>query len=603
MNEFMREKIQQYFLLRLHSSQQLIEKVRRNIYYLGTVRLLIVVAMVVFSYLLRTQEIYIVGSVIFLGTVLFLLVLQKWNSLQKRKDYLETSVVCDKNELDALEYRFDAFDGAPERVEMIHPFSLDLDIFGKHSLFQSINRTTKTYGKQILINRFEEPLLSPELIIKRQQAIKELSSKPDFMHHFQVTGRMNQDNDTDKREIEEFVSQPDYIRYKKFWKTLRFVFPLLWIIIIVLSIVNIISLMQFIFIYIFTLIVSESQAKRINRLHSKIGKKVAALSSYSQLIQSVEQETFESETLLKLQSYFLKEGKPTSAIIARLAQLAGELEQRSNLFAHLLFNPFFLWDISKTIQIDSWKESYGNQLIEWIKSLGEFDAFVSLANFAFTHPDYAFPELTADYFTFQGKNLGHPLMKHESCVRNDIEILKHPYYLIITGANMSGKSTYLRTIGINFVLACIGAPVCASTLRLTPAILFTSLRTSDSLNDNESYFFAELKRLKMIIDRLEAGEKLFIILDEILKGTNSIDKQKGSLALIQQLIRLQSCGIIATHDLLIGGLEKEFPDNVKNYHFDADIIDDELSFSYLIKEGIAENMNACFLMKKMGITL
>jgi len=262
-----------------------------------------------------------------------------------------------------------------------------------------------------------------------------------------------------------------------------------------------------------------------------------------------------------------------------------------------------LWDIHKTMQIETWIGRWGVFASEWIAAAGEFDAYASLATFAFTHPDYVFPELTNDYFTLKGKGLGHPLMNRETCVRNDIDIEKQSYFLVITGANMSGKSTYLRTIGVNFLLACLGAPVCAESLRLSPVNLFTSLRTSDSLNDNESYFYAELKRLEMIIKRLKRKEKLFIILDEILKGTNSVDKQKGSLALIQQFIRLHSCGIIATHDLLLGNLETEFPDNVKNYHFDANIVDDKLTFSYRIQEGIAHDMNACFLMKKIGITL
>jgi len=599
----MPEKIRQYYLSRLRGAEQSLEKTRRDIYFLGTIRLLIVVATAVLSYIFRTQGIFVAGSIIFIGIVAFLSVLQKWNRLQKKKDYLETSIVCDKNELNALDYRFDAFDGAPERIQAIHPFGLDLDIFGNHSLFQSINRTSTAYGKQILAEWFEEPELSKEQIENRQQAVRELSNKPDFMRHFQTTGQMNQKNDSDRHEIEEFIAQPAIIRHKKLWNILRFAFPALWIIIVVLFFFGLISTMQLIMIYIVTLIVSESQAKRINRLQARIGKKVSVLISYSQLIKAVEQESFESETLIRLQSHYRKEKKPVSAIIGQLAQLAGELEQRSNLMVHLLFNPLVLWDIRKTMQIDRWKEYYGNQPVEWIKILGEYDAFVSLATFAFTHPDYAFPDIVAEYFTLKGKNLGHPLMKREVCVRNDIEIIKHPYFLIITGANMSGKSTYLRTIGVNFVLACLGAPVCADALQLSPAALFTSLRTSDSLNDNESYFFAELKRLKMIIDRIKAGEKLFIILDEILKGTNSVDKQKGSLALMQQLINLQSCGIIATHDLLLGSLEPQFPEHIKNYHFDADIINDELNFSYQMKEGIAQNMNACFLMKKMGITV
>jgi hypothetical protein len=591
------------FTQRLQQTQQLIEKIRRNIYYLGTVRLLIAVGTIAAAYFLRTQGILIISSILLFGIVMFLLVLQKWNRVQKRKYYLETSIVCDKNELDALEYRFDAFDEAPERIQAFHPFSLDLDIFGTHSLFQSINRTSTADGKQTLTHWFEEPALSTELIESRQQAIKELSAKPDFTHHFQVTGRMNQGNDSDKQEIKEFITQPDFIRNKKFWNVLRFAFPLLWIIVIILTFFNVISLSQLIGIYILALIVSESQVKIINHLQARIGKKVEILTSYSHLIESVEKENFESEKLLKLQSYFRKEEKTASAIIGQLAQLAGELDQRSNLLVHFLLNPLILWDIYKTMQIDRWKKRYGSQSVTWVQTLGEFDALVSLATFAYTHPDYIFPELTNDYFTLKGKNLGHPLMNRKACIRNDIDITKQPYFLIITGANMSGKSTYLRTVGVNFVLACIGAPVCADVLRISPAALVTSLRTSDSLNDNESYFFAELKRLKMIIGRLEAGEKLFIVLDEILKGTNSVDKQKGSIALVQQFIRLQSCGIIATHDLLLGNLIKEFPKHIKNYRFEADIVDDTLTFSYQLKEGVAQNMNATFLMKKMGITL
>ena len=168
---------------------------------------------------------------------------------------------------------------------------------------------------------------------------------------------------------------------------------------------------------------------------------------------------------------------------------------------------------------------------------------------------------------------------------------------------MAGKSTYLRTVGVNSLLACMGAPVWADEMEIYPARLVTSLRTSDSLTDNESYFFAELKRLKLIIDKLEAGEELFIILDEILKGTNSMDKQKGSFALIKQFMSMNANGIIATHDLLLGTLIEAFPENIRNYCFEADITNNELTFSYRMRNGVAQNMNACFLMKKMGIAV
>lgn len=170
---------------------------------------------------------------------------------------------------------------------------------------------------------------------------------------------------------------------------------------------------------------------------------------------------------------------------------------------------------------------------------------------------------------------------------------------------MAGKSTYLRTVATNYVLGCIGAPMCTTdgNNRLHPATLFTSLRTNDSLRSGESYFFAELKRLKMIIDRLNNGERMFVMLDEILRGTNSHDKQQGSYSFVKQLIQMQANGIIATHDLALARLKSVFPESISNLCFEADICNDELTFSYKIREGVAQNMNACFLMKKMGINI
>ena len=193
-------------------------------------------------------------------------------------------------------------------------------------------------------------------------------------------------------------------------------------------------------------------------------------------------------------------------------------------------------DTRHAILLERWIQTYSDKLPLWFDALARFDALNSLGGFAFNHPEYIYPKIAYTYFQMEGKALGHPLLNRDVCVKNDIDIRKSPWFLIITGANMAGKSTYLRTIGVNYLLACVGAPVCAASLTVYPAHMVTSLRTSDSLASNESYFFAELKRLKMIIDRLQNGEKLFIILDEILKGTNSIDKQKGSLALMKQLV-------------------------------------------------------------------
>lgn len=323
------------------------------------------------------------------------------------------------------------------------------------------------------------------------------------------------------------------------------------------------------------------------------------------------------------------EKRKASLSISRLSKLMNELDQRNNVFMYVILNGLFFWELRQIMRIEAWKEQYAGELPQWLTALGETDALNSLATFAYNHPGYSYPTLfdKADMisgkecpdsgsgynsrpcagngsgFMLRAKALGHPLMHRDRCVRNDIDMEKRPFFIIITGANMAGKSTYLRTVGINYLLACTGMPVCAEEMEVYPARLITSLRTSDSLNDNESYFFAELKRLKLIIDKLQAGEELFIILDEILKGTNSVDKQKGSFALIRQFMALRANGIIATHDLLLGTLIDLFPENIRNYRFEADITDNELTFSYRLRPGVAQNMNACFLMKKMGIAV
>ena len=592
-----------YYRDRISRSQNNLSTTKKRLYTIGTIRLIVFFTTLIVAWFLRSHSFMLVGAILLAGLVLFLCFLVKYNRLQKRKDYLETSILCDTNELKGLDYDFSAFDGADEKRNAGHSFSLDLDIFGKNSLFQSINRTSTPAGRTILADWFEKPLQEAEMIRIRQQAICELSQKSDFRHHFQVSGLIDAGKYSDDLEMEEFVNQENTIQSHRFWKMMLGFVPSIWIVAITLTIFSTIPMSFFIGLYILTLIIGESKAKKINRLQSESGKKIAILQAYSVLMESVEKESFQSSQLIDLQSVFIQNKEKASTRFKQLTQLVNELEQRANLVVHLILNPLLLWDIRKTLQLDDWKRKNGKNLLLWIQTLGQCDAYNSLATFAFNHPNFVYPELTENYFEMQGKQLGHPLMNRKKCVRNDVSIEKQPFYLIITGANMAGKSTYLRVIGVNFVLACIGAPVCAQSMKLFPAQLVTSLRTSDSLHDNESYFFSELKRLKMIIDRLHSGEHLFIALDEILKGTNSIDKQKGSLALVKQLIRLQSCGVIATHDLLLGSLIDEFPEHIRNFRFEADIHNDELSFSYQMREGVAQNMNASFLMGKMGITV
>lgn len=379
--------------------------------------------------------------------------------------------------------------------------------------------------------------------------------------------------------------------------------PVVWALFFTLYVLNIIPYGVLLIFFFVSLYTAYARIKQINSLHGKVNKMESIYKTYAQLIRAIEGDEFKSPLLTEISHSFISpDGKTASKAIHKLSRHIGALDQRGSL-AGIIMNIFTLRDMRTALALEKWQVIYAKDSVRWFESLAQFDALSSLAGFAFNHPSYIYPTIADNYFSMEGKGLGHPLINRNNCITNDIDIRKTPWFMIVTGANMAGKSTYLRTVGINFLLASIGAPVCAQQLTVYPASLVTSLRTSDSLVSNESYFFAELKRLKMIIDRLRKGEQLFIILDEILKGTNSVDKQKGSLALVKQLISYNTCGIIATHDLVLGTLQDEFPDHVRNYRFEADITDDELTFSYTLQQGIAQNMNACFLMNKMGITV
>ena len=292
-----------------------------------------------------------------------------------------------------------------------------------------------------------------------------------------------------------------------------------------------------------------------------------------------------------------------SLLIRRLAKLLNMMDSNLNLLVSLIMNGLFMFNIHVLMAVEHWRLKYRDQVPEWFKVLAEMDALSSLGTYAFNNPMYIYPEPVADGFQFVAEKIGHPLIPAETCVTNDIEIRGWNQFRIITGANMSGKSTFLRTIGTNLLLAMMGAPVFASRLKFYPIEIHSSIRTNDSLTKRESYFYAELKRLKEIITELESGSQKLILLDEILKGTNSSDKQTGSVALIKQLMKYKLAGLFATHDLALGELVNHYPENIQNLCFEIHITGDRMEIDYKLTPGVCRNLNASFLMKSMGIIL
>lgn len=592
------EEVQESYKDLIKREDEKLTKLKSSIFQIGTLRLVTVLVCILLCWVMWGHTVSVV-SIIFITVVIFLYLLKYHNKLFLKKRYCELLIKNAEGELKGIDYDFSAFDGAPEKVDGSHSYSVDLDLFGNHSFFQSINRTVTSFGKNKLADSLLKTFEEKDDIIAHQEAVKELSRNPRLLNHLRATGQMSE---TEGLDIDHFSRQFMQTRLlsESYWRYFVYIAPAVFTLSIILSSFGLMPIAILGSCWTIFFIASLTPMKDIRLKMSFFEKKIEALQTYSSLFEIIETEEFKSPLLIELQNK-IKDGELASLAIRQLKSYSNNLDQSSNVLGLLLLNPIFFWNIIYSIKIEKWITRHQENIGSWLKVLAEFDSLVSFAVYAYNHPDYIYPEASETYI-LEGENLGHPMLNRKVCVSNDVTIKSHPFFLVVTGANMAGKSTYLRTVGINLMLACAGAPVCASSLRFYPYKLVTNLRTSDSLKDNESYFFAELKRLKMIIDRLQSGEPLFIILDEILKGTNSEDKQKGSIALMKQLVSLEANGIIATHDLLLGDLEKEFPDAIKNYRFEADIKDDHLSFTYKIREGVAQNMNASFLMKKMGIT-
>ena len=592
-----------YYQEKLDNTLHENERTKKKILHISLLRITIFIAGFIGLCYAYDQGGSIIGGIL-LGTLTpFLLLVKLHNRLYHQKDWYETSIRHFQAELASLNHDHSAFDSGKEYIDASHPFSLDLDVFGEHSLFQFLNRTCTPFGKETLSQWLRLPLDYQEDIENRQQAIKELSQYNDFRETFRITGCLEKNNEKGRDELEEWIESPFVFLQKKSNQWICWAVPCINIILFTLGMLDIISMSWFGLVFCSFAVASSRLIRRVTRIQESYHKTLKMLSTYVRLIELADKQPMESPLLTSLKKEFKSNGKNASEVLDILAKELDRLDLRNNLILFALLEGSMFWQLHQMLRIERWKEEYGAHLLQWLGALGQLDALCALGTFAFNHPGYTYPTITDKPFIFRAKDMGHPLMPRKQCVVNDAEIPQRPYFLIITGANMAGKSTYLRTIGCNYILACIGTPVCCSSLEFYPAHLMTSLRTSDSLANNESYFFAELKRLQQILDRLKSGEEMFIILDEILKGTNSMDKQKGSLALVKQLLQLKTNGIIATHDLLLGELKQHFPNEISNYCFEADIHNDELTFSYKLREGVAQNMNACFLMGKMGINI
>lgn len=591
-----------HYTERLSLTKGQLQQVKKQIFRISMLRLTLFVAGVAGIYFFFSQTPLLIVCICLTFLPLFILV-KIHNHFFIRKEWLETQARIIQEELQALSGDYSSFEDGKEYVNPEHPYSFDLDIFGRRSLFQSINRTCTFFGKDRLAKWLQNHLHKKTSIEKRQEMVREISEHTLFREQFRVAGLVHHGQSSDGEKIQAWSQSPAQYLHAGWVKAFIWGVPVINSLLLITSLAGWTSFSWLGLSFGIFLVLSFGIIKRATYIQETYGKLLKSLTGYARLIALAKTEDWKSAGMLELMERFNLNGQSPVQALQQLSKELDRLDLRNNQFLYVLLEGSIFFQLQEIVRIERWKVRYGQHISGWLETVGELDALCSLGTFAYNHPQYTYPELTEKPFCFLATQMGHPLMPASQCVKNDATIPSRPFFLIITGANMAGKSTYLRTIGVNYLLACVGAPVCCEKLKLHPNQLITSLRTSDSLSDNESYFFAELKRLKRIIDLLNQGQQLFIILDEILKGTNSMDKQKGSFDLIRQFMQLKANGIIATHDLLLGSLIKQFPEKIRNYCFEADIKDNELTFSYKLREGVAQNMNACFLMKKMGIIL
>lgn len=591
-----------HYTERLSLTKGQLQQVKKQIFRISMLRLTLFIAGVAGIYFFFSQTPLLIVCICLTFLPLFILV-KIHNRFFIRKEWLETQARIIQEELQALSGDYSSFEDGKEYVNPEHPYSFDLDIFGRRSLFQSINRTCTFFGKDRLAKWLQNHLHEKTSIEKRQEMVREISEHTLFREQFRVAGLVHHGQSSDAEKIQAWSQSPAQYLHAGWVKAFIWGVPVINSLLLITSLIGWTSFSCLGLSFGIFLVLSFGIIKRATYIQETYGKQLKSLNGYARLIALAKAEDWKSAGMLELMERFNLNGQSPVQALQQLSKELDRLDLRNNQFLYVLLEGSIFFQLQEIVRIERWKVRYGQHISEWLETVGELDALCSLGTFAYNHPQYTYPGLTEKPFYFLATQMGHPLMPVSQCVKNDATIPSRPFFLIITGANMAGKSTYLRTIGVNYLLACVGAPVCCERLKLHPNQLITSLRTSDSLSDNESYFFAELKRLKRIIDLLNQGQQLFIILDEILKGTNSMDKQKGSFDLIRQFMQMKANGIIATHDLLLGSLIKQFPEEIRNYCFEADIKDNELTFSYKLREGVAQNMNACFLMKKMGIIL
>jgi hypothetical protein len=537
---------------------------------------------------------YVTGTAV----LLFVLLIQWHNRIKRQRLLVKTLLHINETELTYVEHQTLPFADGAQYSNDQHPYTSDLDVFGARSLYQHLNRTATCMGSDSLAIALQSPL--PEhTITAHQQAIQELTEDREYRQQYYAQAIIADDNAGLYQNLLQWSQQaPNSL--PRVWSLLAWVLPITALVTGMLywltdqegywNIFNkVIVLNIIIFLFLSSKIKKEMfSTERINDL----------LSAYSGMLTLVEQREHQSPLLQQLKQTLQQNDTVASQALMQLSKIYRSMETIQNPFAAFIQNGLYLHHIHQYQKLYRWRLQHATAIQDWLQVIGTMEMLNSFANLYDNNPDYSFPTINNNHkIAFQA--LGHPLLNYTKRINNDVSF-DGQRFIILTGSNMSGKSTFLRTLGVNMILASAGSPICAASATIHPMPILVSMRQSDSLADSESYFFAEVKRLHYLIS-LAAQQPSFLLLDEILRGTNSDDKRSGTIGVIEKLIPTQAMGAIATHDLEVCHTTDKYPNILTNKCFEVQIINDELVFDYKLRSGICVNKSATFLMKKMNI--
>ena len=584
---------------RLDQFLSLYNQQRQRFNIMSAIRIVLIVVFLLTLYLMIKNDGAVQWIIIAIfSSIAFFILINKHMKLAQKMRMHRALADINQNEHDYLSRTSIPFDDGNEHIFTKHPYTYDLDIFGDHSLFHRLNRTATYIGSKKLAH-FLSHRLSNEEIFSQQDAIKEISSKIEWRQEMLAVAMTSDDSqktyntliDWTKTEVKQHSSLMKIISYLLPIMTVLFLVAYAWI-------GGDIPRLSFAFLFLINLGILGKHFRQIKDEilgESQINK---SIQKYSRLMYMLESHSFKSTKLQQLQKRLLTDNETASHHIANLSRLFQQMDSVHNPMGAIIFNGMSLYHVHTLRKLQEWKATFAPMISDWLEVIGEIEAINSLSNFAYNNPAYTYPNLNSkEQITFS--NLGHPMLPDNIRVCNDVTFIDQKF-IILTGSNMSGKSTFLRSLGINMVLASAGAPVCATAANIHPLDIYVSMRLSDSLSDNESYFFAEVKRLKEVMDA--ADSKLtFILLDEILRGTNSDDKRQGTVEVIKKLISKRVIGVIATHDLKVCDTTSDYPTQLINKNFEVEIREGELLFDYKLRDGVCKNKSATYIMKKMKI--